>query len=97
VATLDEINEDDTHRVDVGEHAICLYRLDGTVYATQDVCTHGKANLSDGMVLDGGLIECPLHEGTFDIRTGAAVGAPCKVALSCFAVRVEGQDVMVSL
>lgn len=97
VATVDEISEGDTLRVEVGDRAVCLYRVDGAVYATQDLCTHGEASLADGLIVDGGLIECPLHEGTFDIRTGAPVGAPCKVALSCFPVRVEGEHVLVAL
>jgi len=45
--------------------------------------------LSDGLVLEGGLIECPLHEGTFEIRTGRAVGAPCTVALRTYDIKVE--------
>ncbi|EIF31990.1 ferredoxin subunit of nitrite reductase and ring-hydroxylating dioxygenase [Burkholderia sp. Ch1-1] len=97
VASADDIAEGDTLRVEIAEQALCLYRLDGVLYATQDLCTHGKASLADGLIVEGGLIECPLHEGTFDIRTGAAVGAPCKLALSCFPVREEGQDVLVTL
>ncbi|WP_250537397.1 non-heme iron oxygenase ferredoxin subunit [Caballeronia sp. AZ10_KS36] len=97
VATVDQISEGDTLRVEVGDQSLCLYRVDGTVYATQDLCTHGQASLADGLILDGCLIECPLHEGTFDIRTGAPVGAPCKVALSCFPVRVDGEDVLVGV
>lgn len=97
VARADEIAEGDTLRVEVGEKALCLYRLDGILYATQDLCTHGKASLADGLIVEGGLIECPLHEGTFDIRTGAPVGAPCKIGLTCFQVREEGQDVQVAV
>jgi naphthalene 1,2-dioxygenase system ferredoxin subunit len=41
------------------------------------------------MVVDSCLIECPLHEGTFDIRSGRAVGAPCTDPLRCHPVKVE--------
>ena len=52
--------------------SICLYRAAGAVYATDDVCSHGHANLSDGY-LEGYEIECPFHQGRFDIRTGAVL------------------------
>ena len=55
---------------------MCLYNLGGTIYATHDTCTHGQASLADGFI-DGDEIECPLHQGLFQIATGKAVGAPC--------------------
>lgn len=97
VATLDDIGEGETLRVELGENALCLYRIDGDVYATDDVCTHGQASLADGLIIDGTLIECPLHEGAFDVRTGAPARAPCKSALVCYSVRVEGGAVFVEL
>ncbi len=55
---------------------IALFDLDGTLYATDDICTHAYAKLSDGW-LDNGEIECPLHAGRFDIKTGSATAPPC--------------------
>jgi len=97
VALVTDIDEGDTRQVEAGGEEICLYKLEGQVYATQDVCTHGRASMAEGQIVDGGLIECPLHEGTFDIRTGAAVGAPCKRALKCYPVRVEGDAVQIGI
>ncbi|USX06802.1 non-heme iron oxygenase ferredoxin subunit [Paraburkholderia fungorum] len=97
VATLDEIPEGETLRVEIGESALCLYRIEDGVFATDDLCTHGQASLADGLIVDGTLIECPLHEGAFDIRTGAPARPPCKLALTCRAVRVEGQAILVEL
>ncbi|GGB53700.1 ferredoxin [Tistrella bauzanensis] len=73
---------------EAGGHRIALYDVDGAYYATADICTHGRAFLSDGY-LDGHLIECPLHQGLFDVRTGAPVGAPCTVAVRSFPVKLE--------
>jgi len=67
---------------------IALYQVDGEYYATADLCTHGQASLAEGY-LDGELIECPLHQGTFNVRTGAAVGAPCAVAVKTFPVKLQ--------
>jgi naphthalene 1,2-dioxygenase ferredoxin component len=76
--------------------AITLYGVESTYYATSDQCTHGQARLSDGY-LDGFLIECPLHQGLFDIRNGEVRGAPCTIPLPVFAVRREGDDLLVDL
>lgn len=72
----------------VGGTKIALYAVDGEYFATADLCTHGAASLADGY-LDGELIECPLHQGTFNVKTGAAVGAPCTLAVKTFPVKLE--------
>ena len=69
-ATSDEVPEQGTLQVQCAQNLICLYRLDGQVYATQDECSHGSASLSEGFIVEDGLIECALHQGSFDIRTG---------------------------
>ncbi|MGQ9370356.1 non-heme iron oxygenase ferredoxin subunit [Azospirillum sp. ST 5-10] len=73
---------------EVGGHRLAFYAVDGAYYATADVCSHGRAFLSDGY-LDGHLIECPLHQGLFDVRTGAPAGAPCTEPIRSFPVREE--------
>lgn len=84
-----DIDEDDTHSVEIDGKLVCLYNLGGEIFATDGKCTHGDADLSLGMVTDSCLIECPLHEGTFDIRTGRAMAAPCTEDLRCHPVKVE--------
>ena len=75
---------------------IALYDIEGVVFATDDVCTHAYAKLSDGW-LDKGEIECPLHAGRFDPRTGKATAPPCVDDLKTYPVRVEGGDIQVKL
>ncbi|GLS13948.1 ferredoxin [Hydrogenophaga sp. Root209] len=89
VGSVADVDEDDTHSVEVDGKRVCLYKLGGEIYATDGTCTHGEADLSLGMVVNSCLIECPLHEGTFDIRTGRAVDAPCTEPLHCYPVKVE--------
>lgn len=89
VAPYADIEGEETLSVIVDGQNICLYNLDGDVFATDNRCTHGDAALSDGLIQEGGLIECPLHEGTFDIRTGKAIGAPCTHDLRCHEIKVE--------
>lgn len=67
---------------------VALYVIEGEYFATADLCTHGAASLSDGF-LDGELIECPLHQGTFNVKTGEPVDAPCSVAVRSFPVKLQ--------
>jgi len=64
---------------------IVLYKVDGAVFATEAQCTHGNASLCDGY-LEGHEIECPLHQGRFDIRTGKALCEPLTSDLKTFPV-----------
>lgn len=75
---------------------VAVYRLDGALYATQDLCTHGQACLSQGEVVEG-YIECPLHFGLFEIATGKASGAPVTRDLATYPVRVEGGRIWIEL
>lgn len=79
----DELAEASTQLVVVGGLAICVYRVQGAVYATDDRCTHGNAQLSDGD-LEGHEIECPYHQGRFDVRTGQATMPPCVVPITVY-------------
>jgi len=82
--------------VEVDDEPVCLINLDGELYAINDVCTHEEASLSDGTI-DGDLIECPLHGGAFDIRTGDAASMPVVVAVEKYEVRIVGNDVQIAV
>ena len=75
---------------------IAVYNLNGEYFATDDVCTHGMVSLSEGEV-DEGQIVCPLHGGAFDIRTGKATEAPCRLALKTYKVVLVGDEIHADL
>jgi naphthalene 1,2-dioxygenase ferredoxin component len=75
---------------------VVLYEMDGEIFATDDICTHAYAKLSDGW-MEKGEIECPLHAGRFDIKTGKATAPPCVDDLKTYPVRVEGDEIQVNL
>lgn len=89
VAEYSGLDEDETLSIEHDGEQICLYNIAGEIFATDNKCTHGDAILSDGLIQEGCLIECPLHEGTFNIRTGKAVGLPCAEALRCHEVKID--------
>ena len=88
--------EGDVLGVIVNGQELALYDIDGEVFATDDICTHAYAKLSDGW-LEKGEIECPLHAGRFDIKTGKATAPPCVDDLKTYQARVEGGEIQVQL
>jgi naphthalene 1,2-dioxygenase system ferredoxin subunit len=80
----------------VAGHEVALYEMDGEIFATDDICTHAYAKLSDGW-MEKGEIECPLHAGRFDIKTGKATAPPCVDDIKSYPVRVEGGEIQVKL
>jgi naphthalene 1,2-dioxygenase system ferredoxin subunit len=91
-----DVPDDDVIGVEVAGRDIALYKVDGSIYATDNLCTHGHARLCDGF-LEGHEIECPLHQGKFDIRDGSATCAPATDALRCYPVRIERGRVFLQL
>jgi naphthalene 1,2-dioxygenase system ferredoxin subunit len=83
-------------RAVIGGQEIAPYNPGGEFFATEDFCAHGHVRLTEGYV-EGDLVECPMHGGKFDIRTGKAAGAPCVLDLRRFPVKVEGEEVFVAL
>jgi len=94
VAPLGAVAPGATLRVAVDGEAVCLYNLDGRVYATQDVCTHAEASLAEGFI-DGDCIECPLHQAMFHIPTGEVRSEPATENLKVYEVRVAADAIQV--
>jgi naphthalene 1,2-dioxygenase ferredoxin component len=95
-ASRDELVDGDVIGVTAGGREIALYLIEGAVHATDNLCTHGNARLSEGFVLDD-CIECPLHQGQFDIRTGKALCAPVTVPIRVYPVRLNGDRVEIDI
>jgi nitrite reductase/ring-hydroxylating ferredoxin subunit len=96
VAKAGAIGEGEIQGASAEGQEIAIYNVDGTFYATSNICTHAMAFLSDGW-LDGDVIECPLHAGRFEVKTGKALGPPVDCDIKTFPVRVEGDEVQVKL
>ena len=94
--STDELPADDVIGVVVAGRDIAVYTVGDEVYATDNICTHGHARLCDGF-LEGHEIECPLHQGKFDVRDGKPTCAPVTDALRSYPVKIEGQRVYLQL
>jgi nitrite reductase/ring-hydroxylating ferredoxin subunit len=80
----------------VGDKTLAVYNIDGTFYVTDDECTHAAASLADGMI-DGDVIECCMHMGSFHIPSGKVVEPPCEVPLRTYQVVLRDEDVFADL
>ena len=95
-AAMDDVPQGDVIGVMAGGRDIALYGVDGGVCATDNVCTHGHARLCDGF-LEGHEIECPLHQGRFDVRTGQPTYDPATEPVRSYAVKIEGGRVLLRI
>jgi|GEM_PF-366735 len=96
LGAADEFCENTPVAKQAGGQPLAVFRLGDDVYALRDKCSHGNARLSDGYVEDG-CVECPLHQGLIDIRSGAARSAPITTAVRSFPVRVVAGRVEVDV
>jgi len=95
-AAASDVPDGDVIGVEVSGRDIALFAVDGQVFATDNTCTHGHARLCDGF-LDGHEIECPLHQGKFDVRSGKPTCAPVTEPVRTYPVQIERGRVYLAL
>ncbi len=96
VALRAELSSGGMLAVKFGGYDLALYDVSGAVYATDNLCTHAQAYLTDG-TLEGDIVECPLHGGRFEVRTGKGLGPPIPCDLRIYAVRVANGEIQINL
>ncbi len=93
----DAVAQEDVIRFDLGPRTFAVYRsADDRYFATDGLCTHEAAHLADGFVM-GDIIECPMHNGRFNYRTGEAVETPACIDLQTYPVKVEDGRVLIKV
>lgn len=75
---------------------LIVYRTAAGYFATDRRCTHQAADLMRGY-FDENIIECPVHQGRFNICTGAALSAPASAPLKTYPVKLEASQVLVQV
>ncbi len=93
VAKASEVPQGSAKSVEVSGHKVAVFNVGGTFYALASACAHRGGPLAEGDV-DGTTVTCPWHGWSFDLKTGAATHQAASVPT--FAVKVEGEDVLVS-
>ncbi|KWE89606.1 Rieske (2Fe-2S) protein [Burkholderia ubonensis] len=96
LGAIDEFSEDAPAARVAGQKPIAVFRIGDELFAMHDLCTHGHARLSEGYVEDG-CVECPLHQGLIDIRTGAPKCAPITEPVRTYPIRIVNGQVEVNV
>ena len=96
IASTSDVPEGESRAIEIMGLNLALYHVGDDWFCTDNVCTHAFALLTDGW-LEGHVIECPLHGGQFDIRTGKGLCAPIDADLKTFPIKVDGEDILITL
>ncbi len=94
VISIDELEKGDVTNVKFETKDLAVYDAKDGIFVSLSRCTHGAANLCDGY-FDGIYIECPLHQGLFDVRTGEARAAPARVQLKMIKSRIKNNRLQI--
>jgi len=93
----DDIDPEDVVPFTLAGRAYAIYRSpESGYYATDGLCTHEQTLLCDGLV-EGGVIECPMHNGRFDYTSGKALGAPVLTDLRTYPAKVVDGTVYIDV
>jgi nitrite reductase/ring-hydroxylating ferredoxin subunit len=96
VASRSKLTANEPLAVEIDGKLIGVYLVDGAVHAIGNLCTHEYAILTDGFV-EGDVVECPIHQARFSIRTGKVLSEPAVVDVPTYPVKIDGDDVYVGL
>lgn len=94
VASIDDLQEQ--LRVEVGGIAYAIFRLDGGIYALDDVCSHEYSRLSEGELWDDE-VYCPKHGSRFDIKTGAVRSLPAFRPVESHRIKIENDRIFIDV
>ncbi len=95
VAKVADVPEGDMIRVVVGNEPVALYKVDGKIYATTNICTHAQCELDESHMMHGDVVECTCHGSQFKVSDGSVVMPPASEPLKTYQVSVDGEDVFV--
>ena len=98
LAAVGDLEPGSAKRFDVDGQRMCVVRIGDDFYVIDDTCSHADYSLSEGDVWeDEREIECPKHGSTFSLETGDPQTLPATQPVPVYKVRVDGDDVLVSL
>lgn len=98
VANVGDLDENEMKSLEVGGQDIALYYVCGRYYATDDICSHAYAQLSEGWIDEEDCtVECPLHGSKFDLATGRPRSLPATKPVRTYAVTIEDGAIYVEV
>jgi anthranilate 1,2-dioxygenase ferredoxin subunit len=95
ICSLSDVSDDEPLRVDLDGFIYAVFQVEDDYYVTADQCSHGPGSLSEGFVEDC-QVECPFHQGRFDLRTGQPTLAPCEVPIKVWEPVVRDGEIFIN-
>lgn len=95
VCRASDVRDDVPAKARIGAEDVAVFKLGDRYFITQNICSHGPGELSDGYV-EGDEIECPFHQGRFKIATGQPSAPPCTVPLKTWAAEQRDGNIYAS-
>jgi nitrite reductase/ring-hydroxylating ferredoxin subunit len=98
VGDLKEILDGKRVVTEISDQEVLVLAMNDRVFAICNLCSHEEVWMDDGdLYPESWEIECPMHEGRFDVRTGAATHEPCTEPVATYEVKIDGDDVLVGV
>lgn len=95
VCSIDEVKSGRGKKVVINGEEIVLFKVDDEICAVSNMCPHQKfQKLHDGM-FENGVVTCPMHGWSYDVRTGISTNASGK--LKVFGIEVKNGKVILIL
>ncbi|GAB7546894.1 anthranilate 1,2-dioxygenase ferredoxin subunit AndAb [Cupriavidus sp. 8B] len=95
VGAEDDFSLDEPAQVVVKAQPVAVFRVEDGWFALHDLCSHGHARLSEGFV-ENCRVECPLHQGLVDLRSGQPCSAPITEPVRTYPIRLVGGRVQIA-
>ena len=96
LCNLSDVEVGQAFKVEKEGLVLAVFNVEGEYFVTDDLCTHGPGSLSESYVLDD-IVECNFHNGSFNIKTGEVVSAPCTEKLKTYSVQIENNLVCICI
>jgi NAD(P)H-dependent nitrite reductase small subunit len=92
----DQIPPGGSKVVEIKEQVVAIFNMQGEFYALDNTCPHQGGPLGEGYLEEGGVISCPWHGWTFDVKTGISPIDP-DLKVGCYPVRIEDGEIIVEI
>ena len=96
VANVSDLAPSEMRTVKIDQEYVFIARIGDEYFALDGFCSHADGFLADGYLHENLCeVECPIHEGAFDLRSGKVTNPPAETPVVAYAVRIAGEDIMV--
>ena len=96
VAKINDVQPGKMKTFKINGKRVLIANLEGTFFATQDVCTHDNGPLGDGELI-GEDVECPRHGARFNVKTGKVSALPAMLPIKTLPVKIEGDEIQIAM